>query len=198
MERVESPHPCDLQTADATHEFVPTTPGWPIGAFAIAPAPDPRSIPHQRRTNACGENAMRAQRRLLTWANWRTPVHEPAQTGHRATLQVDGWPLRLPKSSGYGGGAGEKLHRDFHRESRARVREPVSFVVRDSRLLLRMPGPHDRRKRINQQGMSQRGRWAQPFPRTGRVPARVRTQSNIAEESPTGYIAREIPPFLLH
>ena len=41
------------------------------------------------------------------------------------------------------------------------------FQIQDC--LLRVPGPHDRRKRVNETSMPQTIRWARPFPRTGRV-----------------------------
>ena len=152
MELVESPRPCDPRSADAIHESAPTLPGRRTGGFASDHERGQKSTLNLRRINVCGGNAKTAQRRISTWANLRTLVHEPGRTGHRAARPVDVPLLRPLSSSGYGGGAGGKLRLRSQPELPATVRGPASFVVRDSLFLLRVPGPHDRRKRINLTG----------------------------------------------
>src|SRR5690348_10149975 len=95
---------------------------------------------------------MLGPRRLSTWANCRNLVRGPTQTVHRGEPLVGGQSRRQPSSSGYVVRASEKLRLRLRRGSPAIIRELVSSVVQDSRLLLRMPGPHDRRKRVSNCG----------------------------------------------
>ena len=183
MEPGESPRPCYLRTEDAIPEFVPAPPGRPIAGSAISLAPGQKSIPHRRQTDACGANRIRAQRMPSTWANWRIPVREPGRTGHHAELPVDGCLHHLRWTSGNGGGGGGKLLLHFQPESPARVRELASSVVRDSRLLLRVPGPHDRRKRINQEIISHETQVGAALSADRTLPAGVETEFTMGEES---------------
>ena len=126
---------------------------------------------------------MTARRRPSTWANWRTPVHEPGRTARRAEPPVDARWLRLTLAQRLWWRRRREIASSFpariaRKSSRACFFCCSRFKTASFVCLVRMTGERG----STQEVMSQRGRWARPFPRTGRVLHASGLKFTIVEE----------------